>query len=186
MLWARDIPQCVFEDEAGRKTQVTVVAGVLGGHKPPPPPPHSWASRQESDVAIWCIRMAPRAKWVLPAAADARTGRVVYFFEGVSVRVGDHAQKTHAGLVLRGKEGAPLEAGEDGCELLLLQGRPIGEPVAQVGPFVMNTPGEIEEAIADYQRTHFGGWPWSRDDPVHSREDGRFAKHADGTVERIP
>ena len=65
------------------------------------------------------------------------------------------------------------------------QGRPIGEPVAQHGPFVMNTRAEIEQAIADYQRTRFGGWPWPSDDPVHAREEGRFAKHADGQVERV-
>jgi hypothetical protein len=48
----------------------------------------------------------------------------------------------------------------------------------------MNTRAEIQQAFADYQRTKFGGWPWASDDPVHPREEGRFAKHADGKVER--
>ena len=43
---------------------------------------------------------------------------------------------------------------------------------------------EIQQAYADYQRTRFGGWPWPSEDPVHSREEGRFARHADGRTER--
>jgi hypothetical protein len=73
--------------------------------------------------------------------------------------------------------------GTDATELLVLQGRPIGEPVAQYGPFVMNTEAEIRQAFADYRATEFGGWPWGASDPVHPREQGRFARHADGRVE---
>ena len=64
-----------------------------------------------------------------------------------------------------------------------LQGRPIDAPVFQMGPFVMNTPEELQQAFVDYRTTQFGGWPWSRPDPVHDRTEGRFALHADGTVE---
>ena len=65
----------------------------------------------------------------------------------------------------------------------MLQGKPINEPVAQYGPFVMNTQEEIREAMMDYQRTQFGGWPWPEDEHVHPRERGRFALHADGKEE---
>ena len=58
----------------------------------------------------------------------------------------------------------------------MLQGRPIGEPVAQYGPFVMNDEAGIEQAFADYRATGFGGWPWPTDDPVHARDAGRFAR----------
>ena len=47
----------------------------------------------------------------------------------------------------------------------------------------MNTPEELQQAFVDYRTTQFGGWPWSRPDPVHDRTEGRFALHADGTVE---
>jgi hypothetical protein len=73
--------------------------------------------------------------------------------------------------------------GDQDTELLMLQARPIGEPVAQYGPFVMNTQAEIHQAFADYRRTEFGGWPWGSNDPVHPREAGRFAKHANGRIE---
>jgi quercetin 2,3-dioxygenase len=72
------------------------------------------------------------------------------------------------------------------AELLMLQGRPIGEPVAQYGPFVMNTEAEIRQAFADYQRTQFGGWQWPDTTPVHGSDPTRFARHADGRTEHPP
>ena len=183
MLWSGDIPRCVLGDEAGRKTEVTVVAGGLDGKRPPSPPPRSWAAREDSDVAIWCIRMDARARWTLPAAR-AQSSRTLYFFGGSSMRVGDEPHARHAALSLQGDVEVKLEAGDEVCELLLLQGRPIGKPVVQHGPFVMNTRSEIERAFLDYRRTGFGGWPWPADDPVHARDAGRFAKHSDGRVER--
>jgi len=184
MLWSGDIPRCTFTDEAGRRTEVTVVAGSLGGERAPTPPPHSWASRADSDVAIWCIRMDPGARWTLPAASGgAKSARTLYFFAGSSLAVAGDRADHHAALSLRPDADVPLEAGAERCELLLLQGRPIAKPVVQYGPFVMNSRAEIERAILDYRRTGYGGWPWPVDDPVHPRDAGRFAKHADGRVE---
>ena len=100
-------------------------------------------------------------------------------------RAGRRATSRRPTPASRVRADAPvtLQNGADESELLLLQGRPIGEPVAQHGPFVMNAPHEIQQAFDDYQRTGFGGWPWPSDGPVHPREQGRFAVHADGRRE---
>ncbi|HTL31957.1 MAG TPA: pirin family protein [Kofleriaceae bacterium] len=184
MLWDHTIPRHVARDAQGRTTEVTVVAGSLGESKPQSPPPDSWASRADADVAIWSIKMAPNAEWTLPAT-KAGTNRVIYFFRGDRLTVGEKSLVKHAGAVLRPDAEVPLVAGKDGVEILLLQGRPIGEPVAQHGPFVMNTAQEIQQAFMDYRRTEFGGWPWPTQDPTHGKSEGRFARHADGRVEKV-
>jgi quercetin 2,3-dioxygenase len=182
MLWAEDLPHHVATDDAGRTTEVTIVAGELAGMRPPPPPPDSWASRPEADLAIWHVVCEPHAEWDLPAAAGADTVRTLYVFEGAA-RVGEHDIGASSGAVLRADQVVRLTAGVDGAEALVLQGRPIAEPVAQYGPFVMNDRAGIEQAFADYRATGFGGWPWPVDDPVHDRDAGRFARRPDGVVE---
>jgi len=186
MLWDHDIPRLEATDDAGRRTEVTVIAGALEGHVPPPAPPRSWASRADSDLAIWSIRMEPGARWELPAAQGAETGRILYFFEGDALGVGPHQVGPRTGVALDATMAVPLVAGDEPVEILVLQGRPIGEPVAQHGPFVMNTRAEIEQAFDDYRRTGFGGWPWPADGPVHGGEDRRFARHVDGRLEELP
>lgn len=57
--------------------------------------------------------------------------------------------------VLTAGDRVSLDAGPQGARLILVAGRPIGEPVAWHGPFVMNTAEEIREAIADYQAGRF-------------------------------
>jgi len=183
MLWREAIPTVVTRDAAGKATAVTLAAGKLGGVAPPPPPPKSWASRPDTDVAIWTIKLEPGATWTLPRAART-TNRRLYFFRGGSLRVGGRDIPARHAAELRPYADARLENGPEESELLLLQGRPIAQPVVQYGPFVMSSGAEIQQAFVDYQRTRFGGWPWTVDDPVHAREDGRFARHADGRVER--
>jgi len=182
MLWGPTIPRHVARDEAGKVTEVVVVAGTIGDSKAPSPPPKSWASRPDTDVAIWTIKMEPGARFSLPPAPG--TNRMLYFFRGSGLRIGERVVSPRQAIALRGEALALLENGPDIGELLLLQGKPIGEPVAQHGPFVMNTMAEIQQAYADYRRTRFGGWPWPSDDPVHGKEEGRFARHADGRQEK--
>ena len=129
--------------------------------------------------------MDAHAKWRLPPASEPRAVRTLYFFAGSSLRIGGEVIPEHAALVVPSDIALELESGETVTEILMLQGRPIGEPVVQHGPFVMNEREEIQRAMLDYQRTRFGGWPWPSNAPVHAREAGRFAKHADGRIEKI-
>ncbi len=177
MLWSDAIP--VHRDDGAT---VTVVAGQLGDLRAPPPPPHSWAARADNQVAIWTIALAPGSRWTLPPG-PAFVNRALYFFSGKTLTVGGRAAPPSSMLSVRPDAAIELSAG-DACELLLLQGRPIGEPVVQHGPFVMNAPAEIQRAFLDYQKTGFGGWPWPSQEPVHPRDQARFARHADGRVER--
>ncbi len=183
MQWSHQIPQLIATDKAGRKTEITLVAGSLGDLKPVAPPPNSWAAKPESDLAIWTLKLEPHAQWTMPKAKEG-SNRTLYFFHGTSMKIGGVEVKPNQAVELQAELEVLLENGEGEAELLLLQGCPIGEPVAQHGPFVMNSYAEIEQAFEDYQRTRFGGWPWKSDDPVHPREEKRFAKHADGRMER--
>ena len=79
--------------------------------------------------------------------------------------------------------GFYFKNGDKEACLLILEGKPIGEPVAKYGPFVMNTQEEIRQAMKDYGETQFGGWPWPETEVVHSREKGRFALHSNGEEE---
>ncbi len=183
MFWQSAIPRHVFNDGEGRSTEVTLIAGRLLDKAPPSPPPHSWAARPENDVAIWTIRMAPQATWTLPAA-QRESQRALYFFSGARLSVAERDVPAAHMIELAPDADVRLENGPDEGELLLLQGRPIAEPVVQYGPFVMTTREEIQQTILDYQRTQFGGWTWPSDEPVHPREAGRFARHADGREDR--
>ena len=182
MFWAGDVPKQTFDDDGGRGTELTVIAGALDELEPPDPPPSSWASRDESDVAVWTLKMEPGAEWTIPEA-HPESNRVLYFFEGDSCEVaGEEVDRGYA-VQLKADAECPIVNGEEPGEFLMLQGRPIGEPVVKHGPFVMNSQGEIRQAMVDYQRDGFGGWPWDDHAPVHPRDKGRFAIHADGREE---
>ena len=184
MFWSGEVPKLVAADDEGRETIVRVIAGALQGAAAPlSPPPESWAANANADVAIWTIRMQPGAKWTVPAATGEGTRRTLYFFKGAGARVAGEQVNAPAAIEVRAGDAIELVAGESVSEFLMLQGRPIAEPVAQYGPFVMNTQAEIMQAMNDYRRTQFGGWKWADTAPVHGREPKRFARYPDGRVD---
>lgn len=188
MFWSEAIPRLAAGDTQGARTEVALIAGrlpVAAGRADAvealAPPPDSWAARADADVAIWTLKMAPGARWTLPPATGEGTRRMLYFFKGAVAQVGGERVQGPAAVELRANLAVELANGDaDSSEFLVLQGRPIAEPVVQYGPFVMNTQAEISQTLADYRRTQFGGWPWPDTAPVHAREAARFARHPDG------
>ena len=183
MSWAEEMVFVAGE----RGAECEVAAGRLGAARASaPPPPHSWAAEERNDVGVYYVTLPPGGgRFVLPAAAEgAAVSRSAYVVEAATagasgVSVGGRAVPAggRATFELRGESECELlnEHASEPAHVLVLQGRPIAEPVAQHGPFVMNTQAEIRQAFADYQRTQFGGWPWPEDAVAFPRGQGRFA-----------
>jgi len=74
----------------------------------------------------------------------------VYTYEG-KVQIGDKVVNNHSAGILSEGDRIELRSLDQETRFLLLAGKPIGEPVVQYGPFVMNTRAEIEQAVSDYQ-----------------------------------
>merc|ERR1712013_602410 len=152
---------------------------------PNAPPERSWAADPGNDVAVLHLNVRPGGRITVPAAhAKKEANRALYLLGGVDddgvLKLNDEETEGQSPTMWTVDASQPLEislssdAGKD-RDFLLLQGRPIAEPVVQHGPFVMNTQEEIYQAFADYQKTQFGGWPWKKDNMVFSRDKGRFA-----------
>lgn len=182
MLWAEEMSRINVKDSQGQSTHVTLIAGQLDDVKAQAPAPDSWAADPENEVGISIIEMDAGTRWTLPAASP-NIKRSLYFFSGSALQAAGVSIPGYHAFELNPEHDIPLESGAEPVRLLLLQGRPIAEPVAQYGPFVMNTQQELRQAFEDYQRTQFGGWPWQRSDPIHPRTAGRFARYANGAEE---
>lgn len=184
MFWQREIPSETVVGPTGAEAVITSYAKPLpGGGAPPSPPPASWAADPDHGVGIWTIKLDPGALWTLPAASPDMQ-RCLYLFTADGVSLNGMALPARHGALLAPEDEVQIENGAAPAELLLLEGRPIGEPVAQHGPFVMNDQAELQAAFAEYRRTGFGGWKWKDAGPVHDRDAGRFAAYPDGRIER--
>ena len=185
MFWNEEIPHATYTDQAGKKSTVRVIAGSFKELKPLAPPSHSWASKHNTDVAIWLINLESNAELTLPQQPKG-CKRVIYHVSGSRIYLGDTSLHPEHGALMRAHYEHPIRGGLQPTSLLVLQARPIGEPVVQHGPFVINSSHEIRQTINDYQRTRFGGWPWAKPDPAHPRTKGRFARFADGKEVKPP
>lgn len=176
MLWHEDIP--VIKEE---NAQIKVIAGTYKEVEANEPAPNSWAAKPDNEVAIWNIHVEANTEYRLPKAASLVT-RTLYFYKGSEITLGDQKVNPNFGIALDPSQELHIKNGNEKAHFLLLQGKPIDEPVAKHGPFVMNTQQEIQQAMEEYRLTQFGGWPWPQPDNVHEREKGRFAKYPSGQL----
>ena len=183
MIWSESVPKFSVKDALGNQSHIEVLVGKLNENHTLNSPPNSWAADENNHVAIYNIHMEPNAEWTLPATA-AGVNRTLFYYEGNRLSIAGQEIPHYHAVEVDPTVALSLKNNAETSKVLVLQGRPIGEPVVQNGPFVMNTKEEIYQAFEDYQKTQFGGWPWSRYDQVHASSEGRFAKHADGRVEK--
>lgn len=143
--WYADIPASaipLFEVEGAA---VKLIAGEWHGHKGPGP-------ERATAPFIADVALRSNAKVIVPLA-DGQAG-FVYVFGG-ELRVGHETVRNgEIGVLSSGSELEVSAAGE-GARFLVVAGKPLREPVAKYGPFVMNTEGEIRQAILDYQSGRF-------------------------------
>ncbi len=182
MLWNEDIPVINQKDESNRTTSIQVIAGDIDKTAALAPTPDSWASNPKNAVGVFTVKMEAGTSWTLPKTSD-KANRSVFFYKGSTIEMeGQTIPSDHLIELLAG-EDILIQNGNKDAYFLILEGKPIGEPVAQHGPFVMNTQEEIRQAMSDYGKTQFGGWPWSETEVVHPRDKGRFALHSNGIEE---
>lgn len=146
----RDVPREALAHWRGEGAAATVISG-------------NWSLpdgevRGPLDVlagqaAILDLALAPGA--ALSLSVPGTQNLVGYVYDGM-VSVEDREVAARQMLVTGRGDRLVLRAGESGANLLLLRGEPLREPVAHYGPFVMNSPEEIESALRDYQSGRFG------------------------------
>jgi len=142
-------PERIPVTEPATGVSVKVIAGDVDGVRGP-------ISQPATDPVYLDITLAPGAAWetALPPGHNA----FAYVFEGAAT-VGEgkdgRALETHELGVLDGGDRFAVRAGTSGARLILVAGRPLREPVARYGPFVMNTKEQLMQAFVDYQEGRF-------------------------------
>lgn len=142
-LLNKDIPRVSLEDDGGT---LRVIAGEYLEHKGP--------ANTFTPINVWDLRLEPGARVNLPVPEGYTT--LVAVLNG-SVQINETDILRDAELASLDREGQEivLESNND-ARLLVLSGEPIDEPVVGYGPFVMNTEGEIKQAMLDFQSGKFG------------------------------
>ena len=122
--------------------------------------------------------MEADALWQMPPCPEG-VNRRIYYYQGKSLSVNQSKVEQGYCFDVEPQQALSLKNHSAPSRMLVLQSRCIDEPIAQQGPFVMNTQAELMEAFSDYQKTQFGGWPWQASDIAHSRNQPRFIRIQD-------
>jgi len=123
--------------------EVKVIAGRLGDTTAP-------ISGGTTDPHYLDIHLSAEAVFEAPVPAGHNAFLYAYDGDALVGEAGKALPRRAAGLLGEG-DRVRIRGGRNGARVLLLSGKPLGEPVVQYGPFVMNTREEIEQAIEDYQ-----------------------------------
>jgi redox-sensitive bicupin YhaK (pirin superfamily) len=142
-------PDRIPQLQPAEGVRVKVIAGRVGDVAGP-------IRQPATDPVYIDVELAPDTRWEhdLPEGHNA----FVYVFEGAgSLGEGQDARplSTQELAVLIGGPTVRLEAGANGLRAILVAGRPLREPVARYGPFVMNTKEQIMQAFVDFQEGRF-------------------------------
>ena len=174
MFWKEEIPKVIDFDHRKRKISVEIIAGNYKNYDAPNPPKNSWANSKDNEVNIWKINLEKRANWEFPKVNEG-ISRTIYIYGGIGISLENQIINSGYMVEIKSNQKLSIKSLGDETKLLLLQARPINEPVVQYGPFVMNSKKEIQEAFNDYNETSFGGWNWDEDGPVHGKKYEKFA-----------
>ncbi|HEX2113609.1 MAG TPA: pirin family protein [Alphaproteobacteria bacterium] len=98
------------------------------------------------------IALSPNAAVDVPVTSGHAA--FAYVFKGAVEIAGRRVQRGELAVIGDGT-AVSIRAGAEAGRLILLAGRPLREPIAKYGPFVMNTPQQIREAIADFSEGRF-------------------------------
>ena len=143
MLWDDDIPQVATVDDDGRRVEITVIAGALDGSRPAAAAAELVGAhgRRPTSRSGTCASSPARVDPPAGRAAPTPSARSTCSTASGARSAGTTTRRATPARCCDCDEPVELVAGEGGAEVLVLQGRPIGEPVAQYGPFVMNDRG---------------------------------------------
>jgi len=136
-------PQAIPQIHEG-EIHVRVLAGEYGNQ-------HGVVRDPNTHVLYLDVTLDSDARFIQPL--EHTHSAFVYVFEGAA-QIGQTHLSRHSLGVLGEGDSVELVASEDGARFILVAGKPIREPIAQYGPFVMNTREEIEQAFHDYQSGH--------------------------------
>ncbi len=173
MLWREEIPVV-----HGDNTAVQVIAGAWKGQTAPKPIEASWASDAKSRLRILLIDVDAEGTVDIEGVSET-LNRNLYFFEGERVQVDGVDLEGKRSLKLKGDANFRIQGLGGPARLLLLEAEPLGEPIINDGPMIMNTMEEILQGYRDYWENNYGDWDWEDRDPVHPKETGRVSSRAE-------